>query len=228
MQPRTQVQAWSQERLWVLLWCGFLRKLEQGICTHGSQYRQVTKGMDHLLCRMPRLMGLQTSISNHTVHYRGQVHPHVTGTTWCHSHHEPTTGNEGAKLQGHLYWTLCLLQSIWRYCRSPGTCKASKTTPKDQAHKCLLSSFLWTRTKGAYKDLPHQRQRPDCWCTHKSSGTKWLPALLPPYVQCVTSLRHQSDGVLCNWNYFGTYLGYLPMILMSLQCDIFQLIPVFF
>ncbi len=42
---------------------GFLRKLEQGICTCGSQYCQVTKRMDHLLHRMPHLLGLQTSIS---------------------------------------------------------------------------------------------------------------------------------------------------------------------
>ncbi len=32
------------------------------ICTRGSQYHQVTKLMDHLLCRMPHLMGLQSSI----------------------------------------------------------------------------------------------------------------------------------------------------------------------
>ncbi len=41
----------------------FLRKLEQGIRTRGSQYHQVTKRMDYLLCRLPRLLGLQTSIS---------------------------------------------------------------------------------------------------------------------------------------------------------------------
>jgi hypothetical protein len=49
-----------------------------------------------------------------------------------------------------------------------------------------------------------------------------------PYVLCVISLSHQSKGVLCNWKYFDTYLGYLPMIPMSSQCDTFQLIPVSF
>ncbi len=161
VQPRTQVQAWSQERLRVLLWRGFLRKLEQGICTLGSQYRQVMKQMDHLLCRMPHLMALQTSTSNRTVHYWGWVHCYVTSTTWRHSHHEPTTGNEGAKLQDHLYQTLCLLQGIWRQHRSPGTCKASKAMPKDQANTCLLSSFFQKHAKGAYQDLPHRHQRPD-------------------------------------------------------------------
>ncbi len=117
---------------------------------------------------------------------------------------------------------------VWRQGRSSITCKASKATPKDQAHKCLLSTFLRTRAKGACQDLPHWHQRPDCWRTCESSGTKWLPASLPQYVQCITSLSHQSEGVLCNWKYFGTYLGYLPTIPMSPQCDTFQLIPVSF
>ncbi len=154
-------------------------------------------------------MGLQTSVSNCTVYYQGRVHRYVTSSTWHHSHHEPTTENEGAKLQGCLFWTLCLLQSIWIQHRSPRTCKASKATSKDQAHECLLSSFWQTCAKGAYQDLPHQHQRPDCWRTHKSTGTKWLPASLSPYVRCVPSLSHQSEGVLCNWKYFGTYLGML-------------------
>ncbi len=201
--------AYPQVPIKMDIYMELLRKLEQGICIRQSQYRQITKRVDHLLCRMPRLMGLQTSVSNCTVYYQGWVHCYVTSITWCHSCHEPNTGDEGAKLQGHLYQTLCLLQSIWRLCRSPRTCKASKATSKDQAHKCLLSSFLQTHAKGAYQDLPHWCQRPDCWCTHKSTGTKWLPASSSPYVWWVTSLRHQSEGVLCNWKYFGTYLGVL-------------------
>jgi hypothetical protein len=35
-------------------------------------------------------------------------------------------------------------------------------------------------------------------------------------------------SMLCNWKYFGTYLGYLPTIPTSSQCDTFQLIPVIF
>jgi hypothetical protein len=35
-------------------------------------------------------------------------------------------------------------------------------------------------------------------------------------------------AMLCKREYFGTYLGYLPMIPMSPQCDTFQLIPVNF
>ncbi len=182
------------------------------------------------LLRILHLMVLQTSISNCAVHFWGWVHHHVTGTTWSHSHHELSTENEGAELQGHLYQTLCLLQGIWRQCRSPGTCKASKAKamPKDQSYTYLLSSLLQTRATGANQELPHQHQRSDCWCTHESSGTKWLPASLLPYVWCVTSLSPQSEGVLCNWEYSGTYLGYLPMIPTSPQCDTFQLIPVSF
>ncbi len=180
----------------MLLRCKFLRELEQGICTCGSQYRLVTKLMDHLLRRMPHLMGLQTSVSNYAVYYQGWVHCHVTRTPWCHSCHEPTTGNKGAKLQGCLYQTLCLLQSIWRQRRHPGTCKASKAMPKDQANKCLLSSLLQTCVKGAYQDLPHRHKRPDCWCTHKSSGTKWLPASSLPYVWCLTSKPPKWGSVM--------------------------------
>ncbi len=47
-----------------------------------------------------------------------------------------------------------------------------KPTTEDQAHKCLLSSFLRTCEKGAYQDIPCWHERPDCWCTYKSSGTK--------------------------------------------------------
>ncbi len=114
-QPRAQVQAWSQERLQLLMWSRFLGKLEQGICTRGSQYRQVTKRMDHLLCRLPHLIGLQTSFSNCAVYYQGWVHGHVTSTMWRHYRYEHTTGNEGAELQGHIYWILLHPQGTYMF-----------------------------------------------------------------------------------------------------------------
>jgi hypothetical protein len=41
--------------------------------------------------------------------------------------------------------------------------------------------------------------------------------------------KYDEDGnMLCNWKYFGTYLGYLPTMPTSPQCDTFQLIPVSF
>ncbi len=127
-------------------------------------------------------------------------------------------------IEPYVYCELFEDNSGWLRCSR--TCKASKATSKDQAHKCLLSSFLQTCVQGTHQDLPYWHQRPDCWCSHKSSGTKWLPMSLPLYVQCVTSLSHQSEGVLHNWKYFGTYLGYLPTIPTSPHCDTFRLIPV--
>ncbi len=149
---------------------------------------------------------LQSQIALSTT--KNEVHSHVTGTTWRHSGYEPTTGDEGAKLQGYLYQALCLLQGVWRQHRHSRTCKVSKATPKDQAHKCLLSLFLQTCAQGTHQDLPYRHQRPDCWCSHENFGIKWLPMSSPLYVRCVTSLSHKSEGVLCNWEYVGTYLGY--------------------
>ncbi len=57
----------------------FLWKLEEGICSSGPQYCQVTKWMDNLLCRMPCLMGVQTSVTSCTFNHSSQVYPyHVT------------------------------------------------------------------------------------------------------------------------------------------------------
>ncbi len=67
------------------MWHGFLRKMEKGICTSGSQYCQVTKRIDNLLLRMPCLLGLQTSISSCVVYQWGQVHSHVARATWHYS-----------------------------------------------------------------------------------------------------------------------------------------------
>ncbi len=212
----------------MLLQRQFLWKLEQGVRSSRPQYCQVTKWMDYLLRQMPCLMGFLTSVTSCTFNHRGWVHCYVTISLWCHPSYEPASGNEGARLQSHLYWTSRVLQGIWRQLRSSGTRKASQAMPEDQAHKCLLPSFSQTCEKGAYQDLPYWHQRPDCWRTHESTGTKWLSMSLPLHVQCVTSLSHQSEGVLCNWKYFGTYLGYLPTTPTSLPCDTFQLIPVSF
>jgi hypothetical protein len=39
---------------------------------------------------------------------------------------------------------------------------------------------------------------------------------------------HAESIMLCSWDYFSTYLGYLPTIPTSPKCDTFQLIPVSF
>jgi hypothetical protein len=45
----------------------------------------------------------------------------------------------------------------------------------------------------------------------------------------VTPVMRKTTLVMCKVNkYFGTYIGYLPMIPTSPQCDTFQLIPVSF
>ncbi len=156
--------------------------------------------MDHLLCRMPRLMSFQTSVASCTFNHWGQVHCYVTISLWRHPSYESATGNEGARLPSHLYRTSCVLQGIWRQLRSSGTRKASQVASEDQAHKCLLSSFLRTSEKGAYQDIPYWPKRPDCWCTYKSSGTKWPSMSSPLHVWQVTSTSNQSEGVLHIWS----------------------------
>ncbi len=84
-------QAWFQQGFWVLLWCRLLGAVEQGICTGGSHYFQVTKWLDHFLCRMPCLLGLQTSIPSYIVHYWSWVYCNITSSMWCHSYHGTTT-----------------------------------------------------------------------------------------------------------------------------------------
>ena len=113
-----------------------------------------------------------------------------------------------------------------------GSSRSSPLTPKTRL--LMLSQKLW----------------------HKMTSN-----VVAANVRCVTSLSHQSEGVLCNWKYFGTYLGilhisrdlvmrivnkcfglvmhkvkryfgtylgHLPTIPASPQCDTFQLIPVSF
>ncbi len=138
----------------MLLWCQFLWKLKQGICSSGHQYCQVTKQVDNLLCKMPCLMGFQTSVTSCTFNHRGWVHCYVTISLWCHPSYELAWGNEGARLPSHLYRTSRVLQGIWGQLMSSGTCKASQAKSKDQAHKCLLSSFLQTCEKGFIKTFP--------------------------------------------------------------------------
>ena len=156
----------------MLLWLQFLWTLEQGVHISGPQYSQVTKWMDYLLCRMPCFLCFQTSISSCTFYYQSRLHCCVISTTQCHSSDEPATGNEGARLPSHLHQTLCLLQGIWGQLGRSGTRKASQATPKDQAHQCLTLSCLQACAQGTYQDTPYQLERPDCWRTHKASGTK--------------------------------------------------------
>ncbi len=180
----------------MLLWHQFLWKSEQGICISGSQYCQVIKWMDSLLRRMPCLLGFQTSVTSCTFYHRGQIHCYVTISTWRHPCYEPATGNEGARLPSHLYQTSCVLKGIRGQLRCSGTCYASQAMPKDQAHQCLLSSFLRTCTQGTYQDIPYWHKRPDCWCIHKSSGTEWLSTSLSLHVWQVTSPSNRSERVL--------------------------------
>ncbi len=113
----------------LVLWCRLLRTVEQGICTGRLQYFQVTKWLDHLLCRMPYLLGLQTSIPSCTLHYWGWVHCNVTSSTCHHSYHGTVARNEGARFQGSLYWALHVLQSLLRQLSRPQTGKASQAWP---------------------------------------------------------------------------------------------------
>ncbi len=106
---RDSLQAWSQEGFQMLLWCRLLRTVEQGICSSEPQYFQVAKWMGYLLCRMPCLMGFQTSIPGCALYYRSQVHCHVLVPLWRHSYHGATTGNKGAKLQCLVYQALRVL-----------------------------------------------------------------------------------------------------------------------
>ncbi len=139
---------------------------------------------------------------SHKLHFQpqGRVHRYVTISLWHHPSYDPAWGNEGARLPSHLYWTSCVLQGIWGQLRSSGTCKASQATSEDQAHKCLLSSFLRTCEKGAYQDIPYWHKRLDCWCTYESSGTKWPSTSSPLHVWQVTSTSNQSEGVLHIWS----------------------------
>ncbi len=103
-------QAWSHQGFLVLLWCRLLRTVEQDVCTGGPQYFQVRKWLDHLLCRMPYLLGLQTSILSCTLQYWGWVHCNVTSSMWCNSYHGTVAKNEGVRFQGPLQWA-------YRYCK---------------------------------------------------------------------------------------------------------------
>jgi hypothetical protein len=94
------------------------------------------------------------SISSCAVYHWGQVHCHVASTTWRHFCYQPATKKEGVRLQGHLYWALCLLLGVWRQLRCCRTHKASKATPKEHAHKSLLSSFSSTYAQGTHQIFP--------------------------------------------------------------------------
>ncbi len=209
----------------MLLWCQFLWKLEQGIHFSGPQYSQIVKWMDGVSCRMPSLLGFQTWILSCTFYHWSWVHSYVISPMWRHSHHEPTTKNEGAKLQGHLQQTLCILQGIWRQLGCSGTCKTFQATSKDQAHQRMLPSIPWTHVQGTHKDIPYQHKKtrllthsPRHW--HKMTISIIIAIFAtgdlskPPKWQSVTYLE-----------YFGTYLGYLLTNPMSRHWGTFLPIP---
>ncbi len=155
------------------------------------------KQIDHLLRRMLHLLGLQTSISGCAVYHWGRVHCHVASITWCHSCHELALGNEGARLQGHLYWALCLLQSIWRQLGCSKTCKASKAMPKDHIHVCY-HHFCKHVCNGLIKIFPIDTKDRIADALTKALAQNDFQKSLLLHVQCVTSLNHQSEGVLHN------------------------------
>ncbi len=74
--------------------------------------------------------------------------------------------------------------------------------------------------------LPHCPQLPPrclpspCRCCAASVALPPPPCRPAPPLCC--------RRLLCNRKYFGSYLGYIPMIPTSPQCDTFQLIPVSF
>ncbi len=58
-------QAWFHQGFWVLLWCRLLRAVEQGICTCGLHYFQVTKWLNHFLagCLVSWASKLQSQVT---------------------------------------------------------------------------------------------------------------------------------------------------------------------
>jgi hypothetical protein len=138
-------------RVWVLPWYSLLRTVEQGICTSGPQYFQVTKWLNHYICRMSYFMGFQISIPSSTLHYWGWVHCNVTSFTWHHSCHGAVIRNEGARFQGSLYWALCELQSLWRHLRLPQISKASNFCPRTKHINVCYHYFCKHVQKGLIK-----------------------------------------------------------------------------
>ena len=73
--------------------------------------------------------------------------------------------------------------------------------------------------QGTYQDIPYQYERPDCWRTHQTSGTKRFSTSLSLYVWQVTYPKQPKWGSVTKIGYFGTYLQYLPTNPMSRLCD---------
>ncbi len=121
-----------------------------------------------------------------------------------------------------------------------------KLHPRTKRINICYHHFCNHVQKGLIKIFPIDTKDQIADALTKALAQHEFPASSPPYVQCITSLSHQSEGVLCNWEYFGTNFGYLPnfgyvpnfgklpnfgllpTIPTSPQCDTFQLIPVSF
>jgi hypothetical protein len=104
-------------------------------------------------------------------------------------------------------------------------CLSCRATPLSLCHPSLTMPPLSCRVAASLIVPPLSRCASPILSRH--------PLLLPPplsschRLSCCTT-PHSCRLVLCNWKYFGTYLGYLPTIPTLPQCDTFQLIPVSF
>jgi len=112
----------------MLLWCWFLWKLEQRLCTIWSQHCQVTKWLDNLLCKVSHHLGFQTAIPSCTLYHWGWIYCFIHGPTRCHSRYGTTGWNPKQEFPGPMHSTHCVLQSVWGQLWCTWTCSSSKGT----------------------------------------------------------------------------------------------------